>query len=91
MRNLSFSDRTANLNITLSEDGGDGFTYDLCKTVGNEGAMSRLYVECQRPQPSRYVRLERLPGIPEVQFINLCEIQVHGYLYYGNTPNLQIY
>ena len=84
------SERTANLDITVSEDEGDGATFDLCKRVGNEGAEAKTYAECLTPRRGRYVRLKRLPDGYQSYIINICEIQVYGYLYIGNALVYQV-
>ena len=83
---MCFPGRTANLDITVGEDGA---TYDLCKQVGSEGRNAATFAKCQRPLRGRYVRLKRHMGVFEDYIINLCEIQVYGYLYYGNTRRYQ--
>ena len=83
------SGRTAHLNITVSEDGGDESTYDLCDRVGSEGERETLYVECQQSQRGRYVRLQRHVDGYEARIINICEVQVYGYLYSGEKPFFQ--
>ena len=84
------SDRTRDLDITVSGSRGVGAVDDLCKRVGNEGRADVTYAECQQPLRGRYVRLERLPRGYQRNLINLCEIQVYGYLYSGNTPVYQV-
>ena len=78
------SGRTADLDITVIEDRGNGVVYGLCKRVGSEGAMKTLSVECQQPLRGRYLRLERLRSGFHPNLINIWEIQVYGYLYSGN-------
>ena len=75
----------------VSGSRGDGAVYDLCKRIGNEGILDTTYAECQQPLRGRYVRLERLPNGSERNIINLCEIQVYGYLYLGNAPIYHLY
>ena len=84
------SGRSANLDITVREDRDDGATYELCKTVGSEGAMKTVYVECQQPLRGRFVRLKRLLSGLDRYKINVCEIQVYGYHYVGNVPFFQV-
>ena len=61
---------------------------NLCYAVGDEGSMPYTYVNCTQPMKGQYVKFIRQTGddVYQHNWMNFCEVEVYGYLYYGELP-----
>ena len=84
-------ERTAYLDIYVSPDPQDESMERICYTVGTEGKWKNTYKNCTRAMIGRYVTLKRKPnyGYPyESYLMNICEVDVYGYLYHGKLGSV---
>ena len=80
------SGRTASTNIYVTDSPEDEALENVCYHIGSVGSMDNLHVRCPRPMIGRYVKLIREPEGYQYWRMNLCEIQVFGYLHEGKSP-----
>ena len=84
----NISERTAFLNIYVSETPDVDTPQTLCHAVLAEGRRLNTFANCMRPMFGRYVKLKRDTGphVHESNWMNFCEAQVYGYIYHGKSP-----
>ena len=70
----------------LSQDGVLYHECDVTSRIRSDQDFSDvkyINVTCNPPRLARYVKLQRLPGSYDSDYMNVCEVQVYGYQYEG--------
>ena len=81
-------ERTAHLEIYVSADPQDE-RMEICNAVGKEGITRNTYLNCTQAMIGRYVTLKRKPSSHKSYRMNICEVDVYGYLYHGKLGSVQ--
>ena len=74
--------------IEIRPENGNEFEYQLCHWLDDIGQPPYVHVYCQQYIKGRHVRLRRDTSGPGSHTLNLCEVQVYGYLFSGKTQGI---
>ena len=80
-----FPGRTENLDIYVTTDQEDDSEDRICHTIGTEGSAANINVNCTQAIIGRYVTLKRKQNSHQSNLMNICEVDVYGYLYDGKS------
>ena len=71
------------MDITVGSERDNVSLYQVCNTINEEGAADTIYVVCDPNRLGRFVRIQRHAYGYQSDSMNVCEIQVFGYLFHG--------